>query len=128
MIALSIVFVAAEIVHAAAGPSGPDRARAVDRRVHVRIAARVRFRRRARRSRLPQNAIPVALLFFNVGVEIGQLLFIGAVFALVAAARGSRLARACRCPIARLHVLRLVPPYAIGAIAMFWVIQRVAAF
>lgn len=24
---------------------------------------------------LPQSAIPVALLFFNVGVEIGQLLF-----------------------------------------------------
>ena len=30
---------------------------------------------------LPQTAIPVALLFFNVGVEIGQLLFIAAVVA-----------------------------------------------
>jgi hypothetical protein len=27
-----------------------------------------------------------------------------------------------------MRALRLVPPYAIGAIAMFWVIQRVAAF
>jgi hypothetical protein len=29
---------------------------------------------------LPQSSIPIALLFFNVGVEIGQLLFVGAVF------------------------------------------------
>src|SRR4029078_11497063 len=30
---------------------------------------------------LPQSSIPIALLFFNVGVEIGQLLFVGAVLA-----------------------------------------------
>ena len=32
---------------------------------------------------LPAGHIPVALLFFNVGVEAGQLLFIAAVLALV---------------------------------------------
>jgi hypothetical protein len=26
---------------------------------------------------LPQSSIPIALLFFNVGVEIGQLMFVG---------------------------------------------------
>ena len=31
---------------------------------------------------VPQQAVPLALLFFNVGVEIGQLAFIAAVFAL----------------------------------------------
>jgi hypothetical protein len=36
---------------------------------------------------LPQNAIPVALLFFNVGVEVGQLLFIASVFMVVTLAR-----------------------------------------
>jgi hypothetical protein len=36
---------------------------------------------------LPQSAIPVALLFFNVGVDIGQLLFIASVFAVVVLAR-----------------------------------------
>ena len=35
---------------------------------------------------LPQNAIPLALLFFNVGVELGQLLFIGFVMAVIAMA------------------------------------------
>ena len=29
---------------------------------------------------LPEHAIPLALLFFNVGVEVGQLIFIAAVF------------------------------------------------
>ena len=38
---------------------------------------------------LPQNAIPLALLFFNVGVEIGQLMFIAAVLAAVAAVRAA---------------------------------------
>ena len=35
---------------------------------------------------LPQNAIPLALLFFNVGVELGQLLFISLVMAVIAVA------------------------------------------
>src|ERR1700733_433615 len=32
---------------------------------------------------LPQHAIPVALLFFNVGVEVGQLIFVAAVLSLI---------------------------------------------
>ena len=36
---------------------------------------------------LPQMAIPVALLFFNVGVEIGQLLFVAAAVAFIACGR-----------------------------------------
>ena len=41
---------------------------------------------------LPAGHIPVALLFFNLGVEAGQLLFVAAVLALVAAARRIRIA------------------------------------
>jgi len=42
---------------------------------------------------LPQSSIPIALLFFNVGVEIGQVLFVAAVLAVIAAGwrAGSRL-------------------------------------
>lgn len=43
---------------------------------------------------LPQASIPTALLFFNVGVEIGQLLFISMVFAIIAA--GHRVSRCWR--------------------------------
>ncbi len=69
---------------------------------------------------LPAGQIPVALLFFNLGVEVGQLLFVGAVLAFVALIRVRRL------PLPAW--LKLVPPYAIGTIAMFWVFERVATF
>ena len=69
---------------------------------------------------LPQNAIPLALLFFNVGVEIGQLLFVGAVLAVVMVSR-RWLERFFR-------MLRWLPPYAIGGIASYWLITRVAVF
>jgi hypothetical protein len=60
------------------------------------------------------------LLFFSVGVEIGQLIFIAAVLSLVAVVQRVRI------PIPRWG--EFVPPYAIGTVAMFWTIQRVALF
>ena len=69
---------------------------------------------------LPENHIPLALLFFNLGVEAGQLLFIAAVLALAWLARRM----ASRPP----RWLELVPSYFIGTLAMFWVFQRVASF
>jgi hydrogenase/urease accessory protein HupE len=69
---------------------------------------------------LPAGQIPVALLFFNFGVEIGQLLFVGAVLGLVALMQVRKRSLPTW--------LKLAPPYAIGTTAMFWVIQRVAAF
>ena len=73
---------------------------------------------------LPQSSIPIALLFFNVGVEIGQLLFVGAVCTLIAI--GARAVMRLRLP-QPVWVWR-VPPYAIGALASFWLVERVAAF
>lgn len=69
---------------------------------------------------LPAQAIPVALLFFNVGVEIGQLLFIGGVLAVLALARRTGL----RAPAWAWRV----PAYAIGTVAAFWTLERVAGF
>jgi hypothetical protein len=69
---------------------------------------------------LPQGHIPLALLFFSVGVEAGHFAFIGAALALAA------LARRIRLPLPPWTAL--VPAYAIGCVAMFWVIQRVVAF
>ena len=69
---------------------------------------------------LPAGHIPLALLFFNLGVELGQLLFIVAVVGFISLihrvwARTPRWAE-------------LAPPYVVGTVAMFWVFQRVAAF
>jgi hypothetical protein len=68
---------------------------------------------------LPAVHIPTALLFFSLGVESGHFLFIGVVMFLIA------LARHVRFPFSRWT--ELVPPYAIGGVAMFWVIQRLTA-
>jgi hypothetical protein len=73
---------------------------------------------------LPQNAIPVALLFFNLGVEVGQLLFVAAMLLVVGL--GRKLARSFS--VSPPPWAWRVPPYAMGSVAAFWLIQRIAAF
>jgi hydrogenase/urease accessory protein HupE len=119
-IALSIVFVAAEIVHARQGREG--------------LAARAPwlvafafgllhgfgFAGALREVGLPEGHVPLALLFFNIGVEIGQLLFIAAALCLSAWILRFHRSRARWASVAA--------SYAIGSLAMFWVIERVVAF
>jgi hydrogenase/urease accessory protein HupE len=73
---------------------------------------------------LPQSSIPIALLFFNVGVEIGQLIFVASVLALFAV--GWRAAQRLRLP--QPTWLWRIAPYAIGGLASFWLVERVTAF
>jgi hypothetical protein len=54
----------------------------------------------------------------------GQLLFIGAVFAIIALAR--QVTR--RIAVPQPAWVWRVPPYAVGSMAAFWIVQRVAAF
>jgi hypothetical protein len=70
---------------------------------------------------LPQQAIPLSLLFFNIGVEMGQILFIVVVYVVWALAKR---------PVARLPepITRYGPAYAIGTVAAFWTIERIAGF
>jgi hypothetical protein len=65
---------------------------------------------------LPASDVPLALLCFNVGVELGQLVFVGLVVALQ---RGFQLL-----PVAWPGWIRLVPGYAVGTMGAFWLIQR----
>jgi hypothetical protein len=69
---------------------------------------------------LPQNAIPLALLFFNIGVELGQLMFVGA-FLLLTAVAG-------RLSMPRTKWIEVPAAYAIGAVAAYWTTQRVIGF
>jgi len=71
---------------------------------------------------LPAGDIPLALLFFNVGVEIGQLMFIAAVIGLIA------LVRLVRYPAWLGRHALTIATYAIGAMSAFWFVERVAAF
>ena len=72
---------------------------------------------------LPQGEIPMALLFFNVGVEIGQLFF---VLGLVVAWKLVRLQMA-DIPLLVLKLQRAAV-YVIGPVAVSWMIERVASF
>ena len=123
-IALSIIFVACEIVHAREGRLGLTEQWPWIVAFSFGLLHGFGFAGALSEVGLPQTAIPVALLFFNVGVEIGQLLFIAAILSLMALGR---------CFVRR----ELIPqpawdwriaPYSIGGVAAFWMVQRVAGF
>ena len=123
-IALSIMFVAAEIIHGRHGTIGLTRRFPWIVAFTFGLLHGFGFAGALSEVGLPHAAIPIALLCFNVGVELGQLVFIGAVVGAMAAARG--IAR--RLGIALPGWGWRVPPYAIGAVAAFWLVQRVSLF
>lgn len=68
---------------------------------------------------LPTNDIPMALATFNIGVELGQLMFV------VVALGIFRLTQSI---IPQQNWIRKTVPYVIGSVAAFWLIERIAAF
>jgi hypothetical protein len=120
VIALSIVFVAAEILRARRGGAGLAARAPWTVAFIFGLLHGFGFAGALAEIGLPQGQIPLALLFFNVGVEGGQLLFVAASLAAAAAARRTRVTMP--------RWAELAPPYAIGSLAMFWVFQRIAAF
>jgi hydrogenase/urease accessory protein HupE len=123
-IALSIVFVATEIIHSRQGRIGLTERFPWVVAFTFGLLHGFGFASALSGVGLPQLDIPVALLFFNVGVEVGQLLFIAAVFTVITLARQTGL----RFGVSHPAWAWRVPPYAIGSLAMFWVIQRITAF
>ena len=78
---------------------------------------------------LPQHAIPVALLFFNLGVEIGQLGFVVAVLTAGSLFRAAMALRLEPALIQRtVNRLDVIAAYMIGTVAAFWLIERTSAF
>jgi hypothetical protein len=119
-IALSIVFVAAEIVRGLQGRAGITARRPWLVAFTFGLLHGLGFAGALSEVGLPQHAVPAALFFFNVGVEAGQLIFVAVVLAVLTLAR--------RRPPSRSGWAQVVTPYSIGGIAMFWVLQRVTAF
>jgi hypothetical protein len=121
VIALSIVFVASEILHLRQGREGLAVRKPWLVAFGFGLLHGLGFAGALAEVGLPQNAIPLALVFFNVGVEIGQLLFIAIVLLLIWLAKkylGTLFLQ--RAPI--------LVAYATGAVASFWVIERTVAF
>lgn len=67
---------------------------------------------------LPQDALLASLLLFNVGVEVGQLAFIAAVLLIAWALE--------QFPSRFQAAIRAVAPYAIGSLAGFWFLERLS--
>ncbi|THK36383.1 HupE/UreJ family protein [Ensifer sp. MPMI2T] len=120
VIALSIVFVAVEIVHRDEGRVGVAARAPWIVAFGFGLLHGLGFAGALSEIGLPQGHIPLALLFFNLGVEAGQLVFVAAILLLLAAARRLQLVLPGWAP--------RVPAYAIGSVAMFWTIQRIAMF
>ncbi len=120
VIALSIVFVAAETLHAQGGRPGLTARWPWVVAFTFGLLHGFGFAGALGEIGLPGPAIPLALLTFNLGVEAGQLLFVAAVLAASALLR--------KIPVGVPPWWRRVPPYAIGGIAAFWTVERVAGF
>ncbi|WP_431299258.1 HupE/UreJ family protein [Tabrizicola sp. BL-A-41-H6] len=119
-IALSIVFLARELVSVREGRPGltshaPWLVAFVFGLLHG-----LGFAGALREIGLPRGDIPMALLAFNLGVEAGQLAFVAMVLMVLAA--GKRLLYA-----ALPRWVELVPAYSIGTVAAYWTLERILA-
>jgi hydrogenase/urease accessory protein HupE len=117
-IALSIVFVGVELIRAQRGQHGLTVRYPWAVAFSFGLLHGLGFASALSTLGIPQATLPYALLFFNVGVEIGQIAFVFLVLALKWAHR-----------TAEAHLPRWsapLPAYALGAIASFWFISRMA--
>ena len=125
MIALSILFLAAEV--ARDDPASFSRRFPVALSFLFGLLHGFGFASALGEIGLPRQELVTGLLFFNVGVELGQLAFIAAAAALLLAWRGARAAAGPA------HASRLerhapvVGAYLLGVPAAFWVFERTFA-
>jgi hypothetical protein len=118
-IALSIVFLAVELVHHYQGKNGvafkfPWLVSFLFGLLHG-----LGFASALSDVGLPQHNIPMALFLFNVGVELGQLSFVMLMLLMIAVIKRTRF----QFP----KWTYRAPAYTIGALAMYWFIERVLA-
>ena len=121
LVALSIVFVASELIRSIRGQSGLTQRWPWVIAFTFGLLHGFAFAGALVEVGLPKDAIPLSLLLFNIGVEIGQLLFVGAAIVAILALRilWKHL------PLAWARRSRPTPAYAIGSFAAYWFIERV---
>ena len=120
VIALSIVFLAQELIHLYQGQEGYTSRFPWVVAFTFGLLHGFGFAGALADVGLPQSEIPLALLFFNIGVELGQIIFIFIVLSFIWLIRKTKITLP--------SWIRLVPPYAIGSVASFWLIERVIGF
>ena len=121
VIALSILFLAVEIIHGQQGRPGYAARWPWIVAFIFGLLHGFGFAGALAEVGLPQQAIPLALIFFNVGVELGQLLFVLGVVLLTWALHQLNQQKLLN------HAEKAVI-YSIGGISSFWLIERVSLF
>lgn len=119
VIALSIIFLAVEVVKAK-----PDHLRLSERFPWIvaflfGLLHGFGFAGALAEIGLPEGDIPLALLTFNLGVEIGQLVIVAAALSVLYGLRQYRHRW--------LHPAKTAMAYGIGIIACYWFIERMVA-
>ncbi len=121
-IALSIVFVALECLRSRGGQQGLAARKPWLVAFTFGLLHGLGFAGALAEVGLPADSIPLALLFFNVGVEIGQLVFIAGVITAI------RVLRRLIVDGASLNAGETLACYGIGITSSFWLFERLAAF
>jgi len=120
VIALSILFVAYEVLRKHKNPSGLAQRKPWLVAFTFGLLHGLGFAGGLSAAGLPVGHIPLALGFFSAGVEVGHFSFVTLAVALMAATRRWT----AKLPEWSWHV----PPYAIGTTASYWLIARLGAF
>jgi hypothetical protein len=120
VIALSILFVAYEVLRKNETPSGLAQRKPWLVAFSFGLLHGLGFAGGLSAAGLPAGHIPLALGFFSAGVEVGHFSFVGAAILIIAAFRS----RMSRLPSWSWRIA----PYAIGSFASYWLIARLAAF
>jgi hypothetical protein len=115
-VALSVLYVAVQLA-AQAGGNSPHTARRIWMvALGFGLLHGFSFAADLRGVGLSTQVVPVALLSFNLGLELGQMLVVMAVLLTVALMK--------RAPTKASSPLRQIPAYAVGSLAAAWLISR----
>jgi hydrogenase/urease accessory protein HupE len=117
LVALSIVFIAVELTGAYRGHRGLTSRQPWLIALTFGLLHGFAFAGSLAEIGLPAHNIPGALLLFNIGVELGQLLFVVAVLSIIQVSHAL--------PWRFEHQARWAAAYGIGALAAYWMIERV---
>jgi hydrogenase/urease accessory protein HupE len=120
LIALSIVFLAVEIVKHHQGIHGFTSQHPWIVAFLFGLLHGLGFASALQDVGLPESNIPLALFLFNVGVELGQLVFVFVVLFLIAGVS--------KIPFRTKSWHKYAIPYAIGTMAVFWLVERIINF
>lgn len=121
VIALSILFLASELAHSRLGKTGLTEQYPWLVAMTFGLLHGFGFAGALAEVGLPPQDIPPALLFFNIGVEIGQLAFVLITLAIIVGAQKL-------IPDDSYRRVGWVSTYSMGTLAAFWFFQRILAF